>query len=72
MWAVRERKKRAFSMADEDREAKVRRTPNDHACARDGCPIKATSQAAIRRCKGPCLEESKPAYCGVECQRLVR
>lgn len=72
LWAALERRNQALAERDRKRAAKVGRAPNAYACARNGCPIKATSKMALRRCTGPCPEEVKPAYCGVECQRLVR
>ncbi|KZT63414.1 hypothetical protein DAEQUDRAFT_133399 [Daedalea quercina L-15889] len=54
--------------AEEQRDAKKRRKPNAYRCAREGCPVQATSQAALKRCGGPCPEEYKPYYCSKECQ----
>lgn len=55
----------------EEMREKEARNPNAYACALDGCPVKAISKAALKRCAGPCPDEVKPSYCSKECQRKV-
>lgn len=66
-----DRRQKVCHEADERREAKERMKPNAYRCAKDGCPVRATSQMGLKRCSGPCPEEYKPSYCSKECQRIV-
>lgn len=71
LWELLERRDKVMGRAKEEREAKERRRPNAYRCAREGCPMKATSQAGLKRCGGPCPDELKPSYCSKDCQNQV-
>lgn len=43
LWAVLERRDPVMGRAKAEREAKVRPRPNAYRCAREGCPVQATS-----------------------------
>lgn len=66
-----DRREKVCREANERREAQERMNPNAYRCAKDGCPVRATSHMGLKRCSGPCPEEYKPSYCSKECQRIV-
>ncbi|KAI0314577.1 hypothetical protein OF83DRAFT_1085556 [Amylostereum chailletii] len=72
MWTFMRRRTDALERGGQALVEKARSTPNKYACAREGCGIRAESQAALRRCGGPCAPERKPHYCSRECQKTVR
>ncbi|KAI0316426.1 hypothetical protein OF83DRAFT_1126870, partial [Amylostereum chailletii] len=70
LWKAFERRNRAVEARERKMEEKTRKAPNAYECARDGCGMRATSQAALRRCGGKCPPEIKPHYCSPACQKL--
>lgn len=71
LWALSERRMRVMNQEQDEQAAKVGRRPNAYRCARQGCLVEAMTQAAPKKCGGPCLEELKPSYCSRDCQMAV-
>lgn len=71
LWAVVDRREKVMDEAARKRQEKERRKPNAYQCAREGCPVQATSKMALRKCGGPCPTHYKPSYCSRECQQVV-
>ena len=71
LWVLSERKRRTMNQSQDEQAAKVGKRSNAYRCAREGCPVEATAQAALKKCDGPCPEELKPSYCSEDCQKAV-